>query len=913
MSSLPAAPDARPDTSGLTPDYETTLRFLDLLFEGVAPGFVEFQYSLPSKKPRHRDLPTFLSLPLDRDRLRSEVLSRGGRQVITFGTAPRCRIPSRGSAGKEHDVLQARCAWTSIEHARTKGGAIEALRRIRDFPLRPSVVVNAGSAHQVYFVFHEPLRDHALLGWNEITHGLGVILSAGAAPAVNGIAYLPGTVLPLEAYPIPCSVTEENSSWTRYSVAEVEGALRSSLAAGAGKATGLVMTVEQLRGRGLDADVVEAIITGQALPRHVYTSPAAESDSGADFRLAFFLFERGFGEGEIKAVFRAHPHGCGRRWARKRDGEGYLTSLIRKVTVKSGEADRAVIPGTDWRDDDDSLAARLPAGYTEGEDGSMWFHPPVPDDNRKPPRPVKVCNSPLRITEIQENIDTGQISVAISFQYLGRTVSVPVTRSQMADARQLVATLSGVGAPINSLNARLITAYLAAYEHSFAAHLPRKKVTSRFGRGRADGPFFFPGVSSDVEFTPLGAGDASLYRAYASRRGSLRGWLDALRAVEREALMIPQVAVLAALVPPLQRRLQIPNFILDLHGNTSTGKSTSLKLAASVYGSPNDPDSLILQWMNTSVAIEQLVATCSELPVFLDDAQHCPPELKRLVVYMIANGRGKGRGARSGRGGLGETPSWNTVALSTSEEPLHESSPHEGARGRILPVGGLTPAFRPGTASLVKGIERVVGENHGHAGEAYIRHLNGWTAADVSRWHRRYTEITGELLRSSSSDLMGRVGGYVAAVQVAAELACPLLGLPFKPDVVGSWLALHVDERQKNQNLILLALRALADHYVSNLNRFAGDGRHDLAGRVSLQGVSKRHRYVGFLRSTVDAIFKVRRWNTTAVLNKIAQAEALYATEHGRHTKKVSVEGVKHRMVCVKWSAILPEDRDLTP
>lgn len=912
MSSPPAALDARQDTIGTSAENETAFRFLDLLFEGVAHGFVEFQYFLPGKKPRRADPPSFLSLPLDRDQLLTEVLSRAGRQAISFGPAPRCLTPPRGMTGREHDVLQVRCAWASVEHARTKGGAVEALRRIRDFPLRPSVVVNASTAHQVYFVFHEPLRDHSLLGWSDLNRGLGVVLSAGAPPAIHQLAYLPGTVLPRDAYPIPCTVTEEHSSWTRYSVAEVEGALRAASALSTAGPAGLVMTAEQLRGRGLDADVIEAIITGRDLPRQVYVSPAVGNDSGTDFRLAFFLFERGFGEDEIKAVFRAHPHGCGRGWARRRDGEGYLNSLLRNVTTKLGAAGGSMIPTADSLGSGDSLETGLPTGYTAGEDGSIWFHPPVMDEDRKPPRPVKVCNSPLRITEIQENIDTGQISAVISFQYLGRTVSVRVSRSQMADTRQLVVTLSGVGAPITSINARLVTAYLAAYEHAFATHLPRKKVTSRFGRGRAAGPFFFPGVSSDVEFTPLGAGDASLYRAYASRRGSLHGWLEAMGAVEREGLMIPQVAVLAALVPPLQRKLQIPNFILDLHGNTSTGKSTSLKLAASVYGSPNDPDSLILQWMNTSVAIEQLAATCSELPIFLDDAQHCPSELKRVVIYMIANGRGKGRSSRSGRGGLGETLSWSTVALSTSEEPLHESSPHEGARGRILSVGGLTPAFRPGTASLVQGIERLVGENHGHAGEAYVRHLNGWTAADVSRWHRRYADIVRELLRTSSSDLMGRVGGYVASVQLAAELACPLLGLPFKPDVVGAWLSLHVDEQQKNQNLILLALRALADHYVSNLNRFAGDGRYDPAGRVSMQGVSKRHQYVGFLRSTVDVVLKSWRWNTSAVLNKIAQVDALYATEHGRHTKKVSVEAVKHRMVCVKWSALLPEDNDHT-
>lgn len=164
-----------------------------------------------------------------------------------------------------------------------------------------------------------------------------------------------------------------------------------------------------------------------------------------------------------------------------------------------------------------------------------------------------------------------------------------------------------------------------------------------FGRGRESGPFFLPGLSSDIEFAPSGGGDASLYRAFSSRRGSLKSWIGIANTVGAETLMIPQVCILSAFIPPLQRRLQIPNFILDLNGNTSTGKSTSLRLAASVFGKPEDPDSLVMQWMNTRVAVEQIAGMCSELPVFLDDAQHCSDDLKRAVVYMIANGKGKGR------------------------------------------------------------------------------------------------------------------------------------------------------------------------------------------------------------------------------------------------------------------------------
>jgi hypothetical protein len=395
-----------------------------------------------------------------------------------------------------------------------------------------------------------------------------------------------------------------------------------------------------------------------------------------------------------------------------------------------------------------------------------------------------------------------------------------------------------------------------------------------------------------------------------------------MRVIASDMLMIPQVAILTAFVPPLQSKLQIPNFILDLNGNTTTGKSTTLKLAASVYGNPDDkhPDSLILQWTNTKVAIEQIAGICSDLPVFLDDAQHTPDDLKKLVIYMIANGRGKGRGAKGG--GIRETPTWRTVALSTSEEPLHEASPHEGARGRLLPIGALTPAFPPNSGSLVNSLESHVIANHGYAGEVYLRHLNGLTSHEWSDLQRRYALIRASMVKGASSDIVGRVSGYIAAIQTAAEIACPLLGLPFKPDVMAAWMGLHLDEQQRDQSMLLHAVRILADHYISNTGLFPPIAKHsyeDFDGTQmasdnapipgkDMQGAVKRLEYVAFMRSTLDVVFQKRKWNSTALLNKMAEAGIIITTEKERHTKKVSVDGIQHRMVCIKWAALFPND-----
>lgn len=895
MSTVQPAPNGQQDSSLHPADHAAAFKFLDFIFDGIVDAFAEFRYFSSGRRPKAIGRSAYLNLPLEHERVTNEILHLNGQQMITIGLSPRCRIPAKGRAGREEDVLRVGCLWANLDNARAQGGAVDIIRRIRDLPLRPSVVVNSGYGYHVYFAFHAPLRAGDLLIWSELSQGLRASLGVDRRANLSEVMRLPGTLNIKETHPVACEILEEDSSWTRYSLEEVRQAIQAS--SGRAASTSPLLSTEALQQRGISVEVIESIITGRA---GIQTSPGYDGLSGRDFWIASVLLEKNFSEEEIKTIFRSHPNGCGSNWARKREGDKYLDSTLRKAASRLRTGDvRQEEDGEDMPDQ------ALPSGYVL-KDGSIWFNPPVLDTDKKVPKPVMVSNSDIRITGIKENIDTGEISLSIAFNYIGKTRFISILRSEMADSRKLVSALAGAGAPITSNNARLVTAYLAAYEHAFASSIPHKKMTARFGRGRAGSQFFFPGLSSTIEFAPSSPGDAALHRAYSSRRGTLGGWLEVMHTLADETLMIPQVAILASLVPPLQSKLQIPNFILDIHGNSSTGKSTTLKLAASVYGRPYDPDSLVLQWMNTQVAVEQVAGLCSELPIYLDDAQHCPAELKRSLIYMIANGRGKGRSDR-GRG-VGEVTTWHTVALSTSEEPLHESSPHEGARGRILSIGGMTPPFRPGMASLVQPLERAVSTCHGHAGEAYIRHLNGWTESDWQRWYRRYCAIRDELVKSSSSNLVGRVSGYIAAIQLAAEVASPLLGLRFEADVVGAWLMLHLNEQQSDQNLVLLALRAVADFYVANIRRFAGDGQYGADKRGTVLGSSKRHQYVGFLRTTIDVIFKPHKWNQNAVLSKLAEAGVICSTEKDRYTKKVSVEGINHRMICIKWSAILPED-----
>lgn len=492
MSSIPPAADEPRDSSAPPADENAARRFLELLFGELTTGFVEFRFFERGRKRKAASRPAYFPLPLEYERVASEVLPHHGTHTIAVGLEPRWHVPERGAAGRDHDVLQVGCLWAELKNSRAKGGAVEVLRRVRDFPLRPSVVVSSGSGSHVFFVLREPLRGSGLLEWEEVMRGLRCALGGEAADELSRVAPLPGTPDLGDGTGVACEVCEESSSWVRYGLDEVSAAVSAApppaVTASAGPKVSPDFSADELSRRGVRTELVKAIITGRA-PAHPFDGHAGTDDSGRDFRIASALSAHGFGDEEIKAVFRSHPRGCGSKWARKTGGEKYLDTLLSKVAAGLNASAGVTHSGGGSDREDEEPSAGLPPGYSEREDGSIWYQPPVPDEGRKAPGPVKVCNSPVRITQILEHVDTGQVSVVVSFDYLGRRVSAPVPRSRMADARQLAGMLSGVGAPINSINARLVTAYLAAYEHSFASTLPRKRVTSRFGRGRLDGPF----------------------------------------------------------------------------------------------------------------------------------------------------------------------------------------------------------------------------------------------------------------------------------------------------------------------------------------------------------------------------------------------------------------------------------------
>lgn len=235
---------------------------------------------------------------------------------------------------------------------------------------------------------------------------------------------------------------------------------------------------------------------------------------------------------------------------------------------------------------------------------------------------------------------------------------------------------------------------------------------------------------------------------------------------------------MAALASPLLDVLDRPSFFVDLAGDTSTGKSTALELAASVWGSPDGKRGVFKSWDATAVGLERTAETLGCLPVLLDDTKLADKNVAQNL-YRLASGQGKIRGKPDG---LRKQGSWRTLVISTGEAPVTERSEDGGTRARVL---SLTDPPFPGLSAaagreVVQGISSAAHAHYGHAGRAMALHLAG---ADWTALRARYSAIqAGFVGEWADSGVSVRLGSHAAVLLLAAELAGDI-GLPV-PDVV---------------------------------------------------------------------------------------------------------------------------------
>lgn len=269
-------------------------------------------------------------------------------------------------------------------------------------------------------------------------------------------------------------------------------------------------------------------------------------------------------------------------------------------------------------------------------------------------------------------------------------------------------------------------AHLATY---LQAKTPRRRMHCALQTGWASGSFVLP----DTVIGPTAAGvifqSGERANDEYTQAGTLEGWRDtiAAMAVGNPLLM---VALSVAFAGPLLAKCHHEGGGIHFVGDSSTGKTTLIEAACSVWGGPNFRRS----WRATANGMEGAAALFNDSLLALDEISECDPREIGAIVYALGNGRGKQRASRSGA--ARSVVRWQCALLSSGERALATAMEEGGRQAkagqsvRLLDV----PAARAygawdhlhhltSGAALSDHLKRGAVTHHGHAGRAYLERL----------------------------------------------------------------------------------------------------------------------------------------------------------------------------------------------
>lgn len=220
-------------------------------------------------------------------------------------------------------------------------------------------------------------------------------------------------------------------------------------------------------------------------------------------------------------------------------------------------------------------------------------------------------------------------------------------------------------------------------------------------------------------------------------------------------------------------------------GDTSTGKTTGLLIAASVWGrgTENDADSYVRKWRATANGLEHVGEQHNDCTLVLDELGQIDPTEAGIVAYMLADGMGKSRAKSSG--GLRHTPTWRLLFLSSGELTLAQ---HMESAGRKM-KGGQEVRLIPLPAEVTPGsmLETTHEFENGHdlsvCVKSHAAKCYGWAGREWLLWLTSRTEtltaaVSGHMqaferryVRDEMSGQVKRGARRFALVAAAGEMA----------------------------------------------------------------------------------------------------------------------------------------------
>lgn len=240
-------------------------------------------------------------------------------------------------------------------------------------------------------------------------------------------------------------------------------------------------------------------------------------------------------------------------------------------------------------------------------------------------------------------------------------------------------------------------------------------------------------------------------------------------------------AISAAFAPALAKIAGEDSGGFHFRGASSSGKSTALKVAASVWG---NPQAYCRLWRSTTNGLEGLAALHNDGLLILDELSQMEPKEAGEAAYLLANGQGKTRASRHGTAKLSSR--WSLFFLSAGEESLMSLMARAGQKtnaGQEIRLADIEAdaGFNMGLfekihnqlspATLALSLKEYSSKYYGAVGMAWLQKVVANQLSIATDIADAMQEFVNSVVLPDSTGQIIRVARRFALVAVAGELA----------------------------------------------------------------------------------------------------------------------------------------------
>lgn len=298
------------------------------------------------------------------------------------------------------------------------------------------------------------------------------------------------------------------------------------------------------------------------------------------------------------------------------------------------------------------------------------------------------------------------------------------------------------------------------------------------------------------------------------------------RMIKREVLgnvnleLMLTLGLSAAIVGYVGKELDVPNILVHLVGDSSTGKTTAIELALSTFGACkhiDDKDSLLSTWNATENSLGEFLVGNHGIPIGLDELGASQIKDFTKVIYNFQKGIEKKR--MNIETGNNKQKSWNTTIISTGEKSILDASDNSTGLGvRVLEFHNVKWTKSSMNSDNIKRCTKI---NYGIIGSIFAKKMLKKSKQSIIKDIKK---IRNSISPELENECVGkRISMILALIVFTAQLISENLKIEVNVEDIKKLLIQNTNETMgKNASLSQKAFEYIKGYVTANQNYFDG-------------------------------------------------------------------------------------------